>query len=128
MDWLGFFLPRFHLRKQPVESLNPPQPDDLERITELREMGSKLSLPHPVRAFLVFGTGTRAREAGEQLHREGFSCQLRASLDGTGQWVLTSVVQLVPTPGAITKLREQMEAVSATLNGTYRGWDAPVVN
>ena len=33
----------------------------------------------------------------------------------------------VPTPGAITRLREQLESVSAEQGGSYRGWDAPVV-
>jgi hypothetical protein len=125
MDWLGWFLPRFQLRRQPLESLAPPHADDLDRLAELREMGSKLELPHPVRTFLVFGTETRARDAGEQLRKEGFSCQLRASADGT--WLLTSVLQVVPTPGAITRLREQMEALGSNMDGTYRGWDAPVV-
>ena len=125
VDWLGFFLPRFQLRRQPVESLSPPQAEDLDRLAELRELGSKLDLPHPVRTFLVFETEARARSAGDELGKEGFRCQLRASPDGT--WLLTSVLQVVPTPGAITRLREQMEAVGSSMEGTYHGWDAPVV-
>jgi hypothetical protein len=125
MDWLGFFVPRFQLRKQPPESLSPPHEDDVERLRELREMGSKLNLPHPVRAFLALPSEARAREAGEQLGREGFSCQLRALADGS--WVVTSVLQIVPTPGAITHLREQMETVAERLEGSFRGWDAPPV-
>src|SRR2546429_374409 len=64
MDWLGFFVPRFKLRKQPPESFSPPREDDLERLHELREMGSRLNLPHPVRAFLALPSEARAREAG----------------------------------------------------------------
>lgn len=127
MDWLGFFLPRFSIRKRPLESLSPPRPEDLEHLADLLEMGSRLDLPHPVRTFLVFPSESRARQAAEQLSREGFSCQLRAALDGTGGWVLTAVVQLIPTPGSITRLREQMDAVGSPLDGVYRGWDAPVV-
>ena len=127
MDWLGFFLPRFGTRRQPLESLSPPRPEDLERLAELREMGSRLDLPHPVRAFLVFPTEGQAREAGERLQKEGFSWQLRAAVDGTGAWMLTAILQLVPTPGAITRLREQLEAVGSPLEGVYQGWDAPVV-
>ena len=67
MDWLGFFVPRFKLRKQAPESLTPPREDDLERLQELREMGSKMNLPHPVRAFLALPSESRAREAGEPL-------------------------------------------------------------
>jgi hypothetical protein len=125
VDWLGWFLPRIQLRRQPAESLAPPQPEDLERLAELRELGSRLELPHPVRTFLVFRTETGARDAGEELRKEGFRCQLRAHPDGT--WLLTSVLQVVPTPGAITRLREQMEALGSSMEGTYHGWDAPVV-
>jgi hypothetical protein len=125
MDWLGFFLPRFHLRKQPPESLSPPSESDLDRLQELHQMGSKLNLPHPVRAFLALPSEARAREAGEQLEKEGFSCQLRALADGS--WLVTSVLHIVPTPGAITHLREQMERIAQMLEGSFRGWDAPPV-
>ena len=42
MDWLGFFVPRVGWRRQPSESLNPPHPDDLERLQWLRDQGSRL--------------------------------------------------------------------------------------
>ena len=100
MDWFGFFLPRLKLRRQPPESLTPPLPEDVERLAELRQMGSRLELPHPVRAFLSLPNEARAREGEEQLRKEGFSCQVRAAADGS--WVLTSVTHIVPTPGAIT--------------------------
>jgi hypothetical protein len=125
MDWLGFFLPRFKLHKQPPESLSPPREDDLERLEQLREIGSRLNLPHPVRTFLAMPSEARAREAGEQLEKDGFSCQLRALADGS--WVVTSVMKIVPTPGAITHLREQMETVAQTLGGSFDGWNAPPV-
>jgi hypothetical protein len=125
MDWLGFFLPRFKLRKQPPESLSPPREDDLERLDELRDMGSRLNLPHPVRTFVALPSEPRAREAAEQLEKQGFSCQLRALANGS--WVVTAVVQIIPTPGAITHLREQMEVMALTLEGSFDGWDAPPV-
>ena len=120
------FVPRTMLRRrEPVESRNPPHEDDLERLAELRERGSRLQLPHPVRSFLVFDGERTAREAADLLGREGFACTVRAGEDGS--WVVTAVHRLVPTPGAITKLREQLEALTAARGGTYRGWDAPVV-
>jgi hypothetical protein len=125
MDWLGMFVPRINLRKPQTESLNEPQDDDLDRLAELREQGSRLNLPHPVRGFLIFDAEAPARQSAEMLQKEGFRCTIRAVQDGT--WMTTAVIQVVPTPGAITKLREQLEAVSAAHNGTYRGWDAPVV-
>ena len=125
MDWWGMFLPRFNFRKPSLESLNEPDEADLERLAELREQGSQLNLPHPVRGFLVFEAESPARQAAEQLRKEGFRCTIRAGQDGS--WVTTAITQVVPTPGAITKLREQFEKVSSSHEGSYRGWDAPVV-
>ena len=125
MDWLGMFVPRINFRKPSLESLNEPAAEDLERLAELHEQGSQLHLPHPVRGFLVFEAEARARQAAEQLRKEGFRCTIRAGHDGS--WTTTAVTQVVPTPGAITKLREQFERIGSTHHGSYRGWDAPVV-
>ena len=125
MDWFGFLLPRINPRRRPAESLSPPHEGDLDRLEELRQQGSRLDLPHPVRGFLAFATEAAAREAAETLDKESFSCSVRASQDGA--WVTTAVTRLVPSPGAITRLREQLEAVTRAHGGSYRGWDAPVV-
>lgn len=125
MDLVGLFVPRFKLRREPSESLNPPSEEDLERIADLREQGSKLDLPHPVRGFLAFDVEAAASAAMDQLRRDGFTCAIRAGADGS--WTVTAIRQLVPSPGAITKLREQLEAVGSAQGGTYRGWDAPIV-
>jgi hypothetical protein len=125
VDWLGFFVPRVGWRRQPAESLSPPHADDLERLHWLRDQGSRLRLPHPVRAFLVFDAEGAARAVVELLAEEGFGCTVRAAPGGA--WVVTAVTRVVPTPGALTKLRERCEAMSALHGGTYRGWDAPAV-
>ncbi len=125
MDWKGMFLPRINFRKPSLESLNEPNEADLERLDQLREQGSRLSLPHPVRGFLVFDSEQVARQSAEELQKQGFRCTIRASQDGS--WVTTAIIQVVPTPGAITKLREQFEAVTSANGGSYRGWDAPIV-
>jgi Regulator of ribonuclease activity B len=125
MDWWGMFLPRFNFRKPSLESLGEPADEDIERLAELREQGSRLHLPHPVRGFLVFEAETSARQAADQLRKEGFRCTIRAVQDGS--WMTTAVTQVVPTPGAITKLREQFQKVGSSYEGSYRGWDAPVV-
>lgn len=119
------FVPRIRFRKPSPESLNEPHEDDLERLAELREQGSRLNLPHPVRGHLVFESEGAARQSAELLRKEGFLCTVRAAQDGS--WTTTAVIQVVPTPGAITKLREQFEAVISAQGGTYRGWDAPLV-
>jgi hypothetical protein len=125
MDWLGMFVPRLGFRKPSTESLNPPEEEDVERLAELREQGSRLNLPHPVRGFLVFEGEVPARQAVELLRKEGYHCTVRAGPDGV--WVVTAVIHVVPSPGAITKLREQFLAVASAHGGSYRGWDAPVV-
>lgn len=120
------FVPRVALRRPaPTESLSPPQEQDLERLEELREQGSRVDLPHPVRGFLVFEAEAPARQAADMLRRDGFACTVRAAQDGS--WFITAVLRVVPTPGAITRLREQFEAATSAHGGTYRGWDAPVV-
>ena len=127
MEWrgiLGIFLPTIN-RKPPRESRNPPHEEDLQRLEELREQGSRLNVAHPVRGFLVFDAEGSARGASDLLGKEGFSCAVRSAPDGS--WVLTAIVHVVPTPGALTKLREQFEAVTGVHGGTYRGWDAPIV-
>src|SRR5437660_12225443 len=79
MDWVGMFVPRNPFKKPaPFESLNEPDEDDLERLAELREQGSRLHLPHPVRGFLVFDAETPARHAAEQLRKEAYRCTIRA--------------------------------------------------
>jgi hypothetical protein len=125
MDWRGWFLPRFGGRKPQAESLSPPDPSDLEQLEELRVRGSRLHLPHPVRALVVFDDEATARAAGELLEKDGFKCQLRAAHEGG--WIVTAIRDLVPTSGAITRLREQMERVARNLGGSYNGWDAPSV-
>jgi hypothetical protein len=124
-DWLGMFVPRVMFRRPALESRSPPSEEDVERLAELRDLGSRLDLPHPVRGFLVFDAEARARLAGEMLGREGYRCAVRAAPDGT--WAITAVTRIVPTEGAITRLREQLEAVCGAHGGAYRGWDAPVV-
>ena len=126
MDWRGWVLPRFGGRKPPAESLSPPDPADIAQLEELSVRGSRVELPHPVRAFVAFDDESPARAAGELLEKEGFRCQLRTS-PGSG-WTVTAIHQLIPTPGAITRLREQMEDVARNLGGSYRGWDAPIVH
>lgn len=125
MDWLGLFLPRVALRRPPPLDLDPPNGDDVERIEELRALGSKLKLPHPVRAFLCFATEASARQAAGRLHREGFTCQLRN--EDSARWRVTAVTRLVPSLPLMTRMRKQLESVAADLEGTYEGWDAPAV-
>jgi hypothetical protein len=125
-DWASWFLPRRPggLRLPP-ESLAEPHPADLARLAELREAGSRLRLPHPVRCHLYFPTEKSARSAMEALSNEGYTPQVRA--EAKDRWRVTGVITLVPTKGSLTHVREQLEALARTLDGEYAGWDSPVV-
>lgn len=126
-DLFALVIPRALLkrRRPPRISLAEPSPEDLERIEELRIQGSRLKVPHPVRVFVRFESERAGREAMDFLAREGFRSTLRA--DAEGRWTLIGVISLVPDPRVITWLREQMRTWTRELDGTYLGWDAPIV-
>ena len=124
MDWMGWFVPRVRHR-EPTESLTPPSEADLYQLSELRAVGSRLELPHPVRCFLSFPDEAAARRFIDALDREAIRGQLRAEGDGT--WTVTVVQTIVPTPGAITKVRETFTALAALSEGRFLGWTAPPV-
>jgi hypothetical protein len=126
-DWLGMFVPRALLRRRrpPRVSLAEPHPDDLERLAELEEQGSRLKLHHPVRAYLGFREEASAHQAVTALRKEGYRCSVRAGQEG--RWTVTAITDMVPSPGGITYLREELEKLSAQLEGRYLGWDAPIV-
>ncbi len=125
MDWLGYFVPRLAHRKPLFESLAPPDEGDLEQLEGLRREGSKLRLPHPVRAFLEFPNEHSARLAMEMLQKEGYQVQLR--MQDADVWVVTAVTSLVPTIGTITRLREVLGGIANAFDGTYAGWAAPPI-
>jgi hypothetical protein len=126
-DLLGLFVPRalFQKRKPPRFSRAEPDPDDLARIEELRVQGSQLKVPHPVRAYVSFAAEPPAREAMERMTKDGYQCSVRAGQGGS--WTVTAITSLVPAPGQITWLREEMVKLGQELQGTYIGWDAPIV-
>ena len=123
-DWLGWFVPR-RRRSEPAESLAPPAPIDLDQLDRLRAEGSNLRLPHPVRAFVRFGSEKDARDAAGRVAGEHVRAQVRAEADGS--WTMTAVQPMVPTQGAITRLRETMTELADTYGGEYVGWSAPPV-
>lgn len=126
-DLFALVIPRALLkrRKPPRVSLAEPSEEDLARIEELRIQGSRLKIPHPVRAFIRFPDEKRAREGMEFFAKEGFNCTLRT--DAADAWTVIGIINLVPDPKVITWLREQMETWNKDLSGTYLGWDAPIV-
>jgi len=125
MDWLGWFVPRFGRRTLPPESLAPPAEPDLAILDDLRLEGSKLHLPHPVRAFLRFDVEADARGTMDALEKDGYRSHLRS--DPQGRWTVTAVMSMIPTPGAITKMRETLTALATATGGEYLGWQAPPV-
>ncbi len=125
MDWRSWFIPARSQKKGPLDSLREPAQEDLDRIDQLRQGGSKLNLAHPIRNFLLVPEEKDARAAMERLGEEGYVCQLRAV--ATSRWQVIAVIQAVPRAGVVTRMREQLEEVARTLNGEYAGWDAPLI-
>ncbi|MGH7920035.1 MAG: ribonuclease E inhibitor RraB [Candidatus Dormibacteraceae bacterium] len=126
-DLFALFVPRALLkrRKPPRLSRSDPDPEDLDRIEELRIRGSRMKIPHPIRAFVRFRDEKGAREAMDALAKEGFRCSLRA--EGGEGWTVIGIISLVPDPRVVTWLREQMGVWNKELGGTYLGWEAPIV-
>jgi hypothetical protein len=124
-NWRSWLLPQRPGPRLPPESLNEPLPIDLQRLDDLRTAGSKMKLPHPIRSHLYFTTEKDARSAIDMLKDDGYSVQIRA--EGDASWRVTGVTRLVPTPGAITRMREQLEAICASMEGQYEGWESPLV-
>lgn len=126
-DLFALVVPRSLLkkRKPPRVSLADPTPEDLEQIEELRIQGSRLKVPHPVRAFVRFKDEKSARDAMDFFAREGFRCSVQA--DAADCWTVIGIITLVPDPKVITWLREQMGSWNKEVGGTYLGWDAPIV-
>ena len=126
-DLFALVIPRALLkrRKPPRVSLAEPSAEDLEQIEELRIQGSRLKVPHPIRVFVRFQDEKAARAAADFFAKEGFRSTLRA--DAAESWTLIGVISLVPDPKVITWLREQMGSWTRDLDGTYLGWDAPIV-
>ena len=83
-DLFALVIPRGLLkrRKPPRVSLADPTPEDLEQIEELRIQGSRLKVPHPVRAFVRFEDEKSAREAMDFFAKEGFRCSIQADARG----------------------------------------------
>jgi hypothetical protein len=124
MDWMGWFTPRLR-RREPLESLAPPAEEDLEELGRLKAQGSRLELPHPVRLFLIFDHEDDARQFAESVDREAVKANVRAEVDG--RWMVTAIQTFVPTPGAVTKVREQLTAAAETHSGRFVAWTAPPV-
>lgn len=120
------FFPRALMRRRPPESsLADPAEEDLEKLSALREAGSKVELPHPVRFFLGFDSEADARAVADRLDREGHRGRVRAEPDGS--WTVTVVETVVPSPGAITRLRETLTEAAEAQDGRFLDWTAPVV-
>jgi hypothetical protein len=126
-DLLGLIVPRPLLRRRrlPRGPLGETDPADLERLQELRQQGSRLDLKQPVRAYLRFEDEAAARAGSQALSKDGYRCTVRTA--GEGGWVLTAITDLVPSERAITVLREDLERMGRDVEGTYVGWDAPIV-
>jgi hypothetical protein len=78
-----------------------------------------------IRHYLYFSDKANAEKAAQWFQSQGFSVETRLGADGEN-W-LTSVKHPIPTKTEdMEKLRDEMEALAAQLNGEYDGWEATV--
>lgn len=76
-----------------------------------------------MRHYLYFADRTNAEKAAQWFQSQGFSVETILGADGEN-W-LTTVKHLVPTTvEEMDKLRDEIEALAAELNGEYDGWEA----
>lgn len=117
------FVPRWR-RPEPLESLAEPAAEDLAGLAELRALGSNPALPHPVRAFAGLPDREAAERASARLERLGYRCR---HWFAAGRWRVSATRWLRPTPGAVTRVHEQVREVAAAEGGEWLGWEASPV-
>jgi len=97
-------------------------------IAQLRKLGSDLSKPHPVEFFLYFPTEVGANRVADKLATQGFTSTVKPAASGSSlPWHTFATLQIVPTIGAMAKLRAELSELSASEGGEYDGWGTPLV-
>ncbi len=79
----------------------------------------------PMRHYLYFPEKSSAENAGQRLRRRGFSVEVSLGADGENWLALATGT---PSKGGeeMEKLRDEIEALAAELDGDYDGWELAV--
>jgi hypothetical protein len=102
------------------------KPDlDESVLIQLKKAGSNLSKPHHIEFFLYFPTQEIAEQAAPKIRASGFTVEVKQAAQGT-DWLCFATKTMVPDLSALQKIRQDFDALTASLNGMYDEWGTPV--
>jgi regulator of RNase E activity RraB len=102
------------------------KPDlDESVLIQLKKAGSNLSKPYHIEFFLYFPTQEIAEQAAPKIRASGFTVEVKQAAQGT-DWLCFATKTMVPDLSALQKIRQDFDALAASLNGVYDGWGTPV--
>ena len=100
---------------------------DAEVVAQLRKAGSDLSKPHPVEFFLYFPSKAAADRVSDKLNSMGFDVAVEPAAQGKLPWLAYATKSMVPASAELERLRSVFDALSASEQGEYDGWETPIV-
>jgi hypothetical protein len=74
---------------------------------------------------LYFPTQEIPKQAAPKITASGFAVELKQGTHGT-DWLCFATKTMVPDLSALQKIRQDFNALAASLNGVYDGWGTPV--
>ena len=98
---------------------------DQEILEHLKERGSDLSVPHEIEFYVYFPTEEGARQASEEIVKEGFRVNILADPSGN-RWLCLSLREFVPTYEAVTAYKKIFNDLAKPLGGKCDGWGTQV--
>ena len=102
------------------------QDKDEAVLTQLTKHGSDLSKPHSIDFFLYFPKKEIA-EQGKMMIQERFA-NSSAIVRGSDKSFLCKVnISMAPDSDVLENISLQLEAIAASLDGEYDGWETGIV-
>jgi hypothetical protein len=98
---------------------------DAKVVEGLRNAGSKLDLPHPVRHYVYVPNRSAAEDAGASLRKAGFEVEVSPAAMGD-DWLILASHRVMLSEAEIASFRTRFEALAVELAGEYDGWEAAI--
>ena len=99
---------------------------DAKVLNQLKQAGSDLTKPHPVRFYLYFPDRKNAAEAGRILEEKGYVTVVRKGADEIS-WLCRATISIPPAIETIKEITKELIKLSSDLEGEYDGWEAPII-
>jgi len=97
---------------------------DSEALTELGKV-SNITVPRMVAHYLYFPSENAGKKAAEQLSEWGFTTEDRLGADDINWLILAKAIE-IPSIEYVSRMRQQLESLAASLDGEYDGWEFEV--